>query len=419
MKNKHNFIVRMIFIGCLILSLSGCGNSRPQQNSPGEVPSGTSSLTKSSTSNSANAEDTSNREGNFSEIQMKNSKEGWARSLQAVFRTENGGGNWIDVTPLDIKAIKAQYPIQASFFLDENCAWIMPYQETQTQYVRRTIIFRTLDKGAHWEKFELSQTNIGTQLFFADKNRGWMTISQGVSLGHHPFDLYVTEDGGKTWDKIHSVSFENLSASSIPLDGFISGFYFVDAQTGWLAGTTSMGLPVFEQTTDGGVTWEDVEFPYQEGSILGSENHMGDTSVKVDPPTFFNRTHGLIQIEYFYSVNNEHYSLFYHTGDGGKSWTKKDEKIVYIGSGNLKYSFADKNNGCLIADGKAFMKTADGGTTWISVNALSALSLKGILDIQFVDISNGWILDETGLFKTTDSGKSWEKIALNLSERND
>lgn len=405
MKNKHNFIVKMLCFGYLILSLSGCGNSGPQQNGPGEVPPDTSSLAESSTNNSTVPDDTSNREGKFSKIQMVNSKEGWARSPQAVFKTENGGDNWIDVTPVDIKA---QYNIQAFFFLDENCAWIMPDQETQTRYERRTIIFRTLDKGAHWEKFELSQTNIGTQLYFADKNRGWMKISQGVSLGQHPFDLYATENGGKTWDKIHSV---NMGAqSSIPLSGFISGFYFIDAQTGWLTGDTNMGLPVFEQTTDGGFTWEDVEFPYQEGSIMGNENHIGDTSVKVGPPSFFNRKDGLIQVEYFYSVNNEHYSLFYYTGDGGKSWTKKDEKIAYNDSGSLQYSFVDKENGWLIADGKDFMKTVDGGTTWIPVNALSALSLKGILDIQFSDKSNGWILDENGLFRTTDSGKSWKRV---------
>ncbi|MGD9570028.1 MAG: HD domain-containing protein [Sedimentibacter sp.] len=120
----------------------------------------------------------------------------------------------------------------------------------------------------------------------------------------------------------------------------------------------------------------------------------------------------MIQIEYFYSVNNEHYSLFYYTGDGGKSWIKKDKKIVYNDSGSLKYSFADKENGWLIADdGKDFMKTADGGTTWTSLNdILSALSLKGILDIQFVDKSNGWVHDENGLFKTTDSGKGWKRV---------
>lgn len=357
-----------------------------------------------------NTEDISKREEKFSEIQMVNSKEGWARSPQAVFKTENGGTDWIDITPVDIKAIKSQYSIQEFFFLDENCAWIMPYQETQTKYVSRTIIYRTLDKGVHWDRFELPQTSMRPALFFADKNTGWMTIQQSWGLGQHPFDLYTTKDGGKTWDKIHSVSMD--APSSIPLSGLIDGFYFIDAQTGWLTGGTNMGLPILMQTTDGGVTWKDVEFPYQDGSILGSENHTGDTNVKVAPPIFFNRTDGLIQVEYFYSVNNEHYSLFYHTGNGGKSWTKKDKKIVYNDSDSLKYSFVDKENGWLIADdGKEFMKTADGGTTWASLNdALSALSLKRILDIRFVDKSNGWILDETGLFKTTDSGKRWKKI---------
>lgn len=83
----------------------------------------------------------------------------------------------------------------------------------------------------------------------------------------------------------------------------------------------------------GGATWEDAEFPYQEGSMKISDN-----STKVDPPVFFNGTDGLIQVEYFYSANNEHYSLFYHTSDGGKSWTRKDEKIVYNDIGSLKYS---------------------------------------------------------------------------------
>lgn len=403
MNNKHNFILKIFLLVCLSTSFSGCST----QNSEifKEAPLNNSSLAEPSVNNSANAGDTSKREEKFSEIQMANSKEGWASSPQAVFKTENGGDDWVDVTPADIKA---QYDIQAAFFLDENCAWIMPYQETETKYVSRTIIFRTLDKGAHWEKFELPQTNMGTDLFFVNKDKGWMTISQSWSLGQHPFDLYATGNGGKTWDKIHSVNRD--TQSPIPLSALISGFYFIDAQTGWLTGTTNMGLPVLEQTTNGGMAWEDVEFPYQEGSILGSENHIGDTSVKVDPPVFFNRKDGLIQVQYFYSVNNELYSLFYHTGDGGKSWEKEDEKIVYNDPGSFKYSFVDKNNGWLIADGKDFMKTADGGTTWTSVNALSALPLQGILDIRFVDQSNGWILDEIGLFKTTDSGMNWNHM---------
>ncbi len=403
MKNKHNFIVKMLLIGYLILSLSGCGNSGPQQNGTSEISPDSGNLAESQTNNSANPDDASNREEKFSKIQMLNSKEGWADSSQAVFVTENGGTDWMDVTPVDIKSIKAQYPIQASFFLDENCAWIMPYQETQTKYVSRTIIYRTLDKGVHWDRFELPQTNMRPALFFADKNAGWMTIQQSWGLGQHPFDLYATKDGGKTWDKIHSVNMD--APSSIPLSGLISGFYFKDAQTGWLTGGTNMGLPIFMQTTDGGVTWVDVEFPYQEGSI----NIADGNSVRVTTPIFFNKTDGLIQIQYF--VNGELFSLFYHTGDGGKSWTKATGKIAYNDSGSLKYSFADKNNGWLITDGKEFMKTADGGTTWTSLNdVLSTLSLKGILDIQFVDKSNGWILDETGLFKTTDSGKSWKRV---------
>lgn len=405
-KNKHNFIVKMILIGYLILSLNGCGNSGPQQNGTSEGYPDSGNLAESQSTDSANPEDITNSEERFSKIQMINTKEGWAISPQTVFKTENGGGNWIDATPVDIKT---QYDIQASFFLDENCAWIMPYQETQTKYVNHTIIFRTLDKGAHWEKFELPQTNMGTDVFFVNKDKGWMTVTQGMSTGQHPFDLYATEDGGITWNKIHSVNVD--ASSSIPLSGIISGFYFIDAQTGWLTGSTNMGLPVLEQTTDGGVTWKDVEFPYQEGSMNVSDN----TSVRVDPPVFFNGTDGLIRVQY--DINGEIYSLFYHTGDGGKSWTKKDEKIVYNDIDSLKYSFVDQNNGWLIANGKDFMKTANGGTTWTTVNeALSTLSLTGILDIHFVDESNGWILDETGLFKTTDSGKSWEKIVLNISE---
>ncbi|MFZ7103011.1 MAG: WD40/YVTN/BNR-like repeat-containing protein [Peptococcaceae bacterium] len=409
MNIKYKFLFKILLIACLSLSLSGCLNSRQQKDvpyeaSPDTVGSGEPAVNSGSSSNDSEETD------NFLSIKMINRQDGWAESSQAVFKTENGGADWIDITPVDIKALKAQYPIQAYFFLDENCAWVMPYQKTQTKYVRQTIIFRTPDKGAHWDKFELPQTNMGTNLFFVNKDKGWMTLTQSRSLGQHPFGLYATKDGGKTWDKIHSV---NMNAhSSIPLSGLISGFYFTDVQTGWLTGTTNMGLPVLEQTTDGGSTWVDGEFPYQEDSMNAGDN----TSISVDPPVFFNGKDGLIRVRYA-TINGEIYSLFYHTGNGGKSWTKKDEKIAHTDIGSLKYSFADQNNGWLIADGKEFMKTADGGTTWTSLNdALSALSLKKILDIQFVDKNNGWILDETGLFKTTDSGKSWHKVKIEIEE---
>ena len=397
MSKKCNFIFIIPLTGYLIFSLCACENKRQQPNTanPGII-------TGISADNTAHPEDISSIDANFLKIQMVDSEEGWAGSLQGVYITENGGDDWADITPAPIRT---QYNIQSSFFLDENCAWIMPYQETQTKYVNSTVIFRTLDKGVHWEKFELSQTNMGANLFFINKNKGWMTISQGMSAGQHPFDFYTAEDGGKTWDKIHSVNMDE--DSSIPLSGLISGLYFIDAQTGWLTGHTNIGLPIFMKTVNGGVTWKDVALPYQESSLMDDENYIPDSSVRVGSPTFFSDTYGLISVEYLIP-NSKPYSLFYQTHDGGKSWLMIGEKIVYNELGSLKYSFADKDNGWLITDNKTFMRTVDGGVIWASVNeALSVLSLKEVRDIQFVDKNNGWILDETGLFKSIDSGNTW------------
>jgi len=291
----------------------------------------------------------------------------------------------------------------------------MPYQETQTKYVSYTIIFRTLDKGAHWEKFELPQTNMGTDLFFVNKDKGWVIIYNGMSLGQHPLDIYATNNGGKTWRIVQSVNNQNLGSTAISLNALISGIYFTDDQTGWLSGTTGMGYPVLLETTDGGVTWKDEEFPYQESYIQGNKEYSSTSSIRVDPPIFFNKTDGIIRIEYIKNMNNQiqYNSLFYNTSNGGLSWIAKGKEIKYKESDSFKYTFIDVNNGWLL-NGKELLKTSDGGMTWITVNV--ATQFKRILNICFADKNNGWILDETDLFRTTDSGKSWKNVEVRINK---
>ncbi len=74
--------------------------------------------------------------------------------------------------------------------------------------------------------------------------------------------MYHTNDGGQSWEHIYS-----------PISDHIYDIYFINSDTGWVAGGIITPFPsnstegVIERTTDGGNSWV-VQFYEQPGPIL-------------------------------------------------------------------------------------------------------------------------------------------------------
>lgn len=66
------------------------------------------------------------------------------------------------------------------------------------------------------------------------------------------------------------------------------------------------------------------------------------------------------------------------------------------------------------SDAWPVIETTDGGQRWRSVRRAGAMGDAG-LQVLFVNSNVGWILDhESGLFQTTDGGKSWKKLVSSM-----
>ncbi len=140
---------------------------------------------------------------------------------------------------------------------------------------------------AHRTKGENSE-----DIVFIGPLHGWKMESNGVAMGSQSVTLFKTVDGGKAWVKISETVDPNKSdadgqqSSAIPFGGLKTGITFLDEQTGWIGMDEPAPQPEIYVTHDGGQTWERQELPIMENSGLGG--------FVLSPPAFFTKQDGII-----------------------------------------------------------------------------------------------------------------------------
>ncbi len=96
------------------------------------------------------------------------------------------------------------------------------------------VLYVTKDGGQTWQPSQLASNRLLRPPVFVSPNDGWVTDE---------VDLFVTHDGGLTW----------TTAGHLPDLRLLGTFDFVDLKNGWLTG----GVQVYA-THDGGVTWQPI-----------------------------------------------------------------------------------------------------------------------------------------------------------------
>ena len=104
------------------------------------------------------------------------------------------------------------------------------------------------------------------------------------------------------------------------------------------------------------------------------------------------------------------------TIDGGKNW----EALTDFGNmepNQCRYiSFCNDTAGWL-GSPDVLVKTSDGGKTWEKIDLPQGIDK--ILAINLSNFETGYLLDINGIiYKTKDSGKTWGKISLNIDKNN-
>jgi len=195
--------------------------------------------------------------------------------------------------------------------------------------------------------------------------------------------IFLTQDGGKTWQRRPSGTDKTLSAVS-----------FADHEHGFIVGSGGTILA----TSDGGASWRP-QFSGTKDQLLG---------VYAASPT---------QV---YVAGA--FGTMLSTADRGQSWTKHAlpwdkliERIVKE-SGEIEPNlnavyFSSPENGWVVGEFGLVLHTKDGGKSWVSQRYGS--DLPQLYAIQFRDARTGWAIGQAGsLLQTRDGGQHWSSVGL-------
>jgi photosystem II stability/assembly factor-like uncharacterized protein len=269
-----------------------------------------------------------------------------AGNMGAYIKTSNFGQTWQSQPDLGGGA----GDIFCGDHVSSNAAYLMG----------KINIYKSTDSGSSWTviKNAIQGGGISAMQFSSDTQGTAVAVPGG---GTFYGGIAQTSNGGKTWDI-------RQTATS-------GGWYAVDfptSQVGYVLGTTQLG-----KTTNGGQTWTFSSSPTLTATCLEF----------LDAQTGFAGGFG-------------NASNICKTTNGGTSFTCGTN----IGASDIH--FIDSQRGIAVRNvqggGDTYYKTFDGGNTWEYHNGVIGAN------IYFYNDSLGFVGSQSGLFRTTNSGETWD-----------
>jgi photosystem II stability/assembly factor-like uncharacterized protein len=325
-------------------------------------------------------------------MQLLSSKIGWASWQGDLFRTEDSGLTWTEITPA--RNIFGSHKLLSVFFLDTKQGWALSADA----------IFSTTDAGAHWSMTTLDISTLQDrkwgnstlgQIYFADSAHGWASMDVEGYRQVHKTLLLVTSDGGRSW-------------TPAPTDPGVAGsIRLVTPKAGWLRSFSGDELVV---TYDAAHSWEKV-------SLTPPEGGYSNTDATYDLPTFENSEHGHLAVTYTGGLGKKAIAVLYATDDGGLTWkpdsTLKDLASVPVGSGvsstvvGSTWITATELNGS--GSNPLITPIASGAT--LGADYHSESGYYGSHKLSFITPSLGWVLTNADrLLSTSDGGLTWTEL---------
>jgi photosystem II stability/assembly factor-like uncharacterized protein len=353
-------------------------------------------------------------------IHMVDAQSGWATLVEsAVLRTTDGGTQWRDVSPLG----KSGQRIRVWRFtaLSALIAWVAtpPTGDPSTE------ILRTTDGGRTWRSV-VGPAWAVRSFSFINPHEGWF-IDQGEWVWPHGSSQGIAHstDGGETWTGVTGFS----SSSS-----FRDWIVFLNSTTGWMTEQSLIDhrLLLFV-THDGGRSWQRQEIPFP--GVLTPPYEQ----ISAQPPKFLTATDGFLPV--FYSVRNDSGQetkivAFYATHNGGITWKPVTPVTVSPPWTLPNYAVADMNHAWLTTGG-VLEATSDGGRHWAQLprNPLFAIPRNHtnpsmsppVTQLDFISPDVGWAVRYASdfpasptppfLLKTLDGGRTWSPVNYTVLEK--
>ena len=184
-----------------------------------------------------------NNPANLNSIIFTDNNTGWAVGGQLgdgwSYKTTNGGINWVN-------SVGSNNLFEEVFFVNKNTGWIVGYNGT---------ILKTTN-GSNWVSQSSGTTSILTKVYFINENTGWVAGTYGGFT-----EILKTTNGGTNW----------ISKTITSTGGSLNSLFFINIGTGWAVGSD------IYKSTDGGMNWTIVPtLPhFYFSSIFFTTNNIG------------------------------------------------------------------------------------------------------------------------------------------------
>jgi len=333
----------------------------------------------------------------------------WTEDLngrpQGVARTVNGGKTWQRVTPPGLAEQTAGKVITGFFALGTRDAWVTygGIDNAATQHITATT-----DGGRHWTvvgqepltTVSYSSYTYDCGLDFVSASVGWCQ-AEPAFVGSEGVALYRTTDGGRHWRRISTTGPNGNKTGSLPW-ACDKDIQFSTTSTGWAGFACPKVAPLYE-TTNGGRTWIKREVTAPPGGPIDSgSGFTGQPLVS--------GSRGAVG----YTISGRPLkSLVYVSTDSGTAW----RPVTPPGQPEGWVADAISPASWRLVDGDHILATNNAGKTWRAITSNVTFDIYYAFDdptppvVDFATSQVGWIAS-TSLWRTTNGGKTWRRMAV-------
>jgi photosystem II stability/assembly factor-like uncharacterized protein len=228
---------------------------------------------------------------------MVEGEQGWALSEVGLSWTTDAGSTWASINPPELQP---SYVRGVSFLNDSDGIVVAAQQEAVNPAQMEVTIFRTEDGGSSWEASHppLPPQLVGrASISYLDQKTIWVMVENGAGAFGASGELYVSEDGGSSWQALAPPPVGGDVSLESPTEAWIAG------------GPTGEGL---YRTDDGGDSWQQVQ--------VATPSGVGELGVSYGLPRMDSNGSGVLPVTFDGDFGHSAVGV-YSTSDAGSEWS--------------------------------------------------------------------------------------------------